>query len=277
MAAFLPHKTPERVSFSEKFITEYYPLRWVTSHSGFTAGSGDTPTMTGQAEPMPMRAFPQLVPTPRRTPFTFGYLVLLLATTLLLKFADPALTEKLLRLSSTDAHNLWHRPLTSLLTSALWISDDGWLAYVVIFTIAVAPLERRFGARRTALVFFSGHVLATLATELPVMALLSAGILPSSAGRWLDIGVSYGFFTTAGALVFLLRGRWRIAALVAMEAFVALIYLTGDPASLGSIVTLAGHTVAAHFGLLFWGRRLRPAQEGPDQSSRSVEAVSVRV
>ncbi len=232
MAAFLPHKTPERVSFSEKFITEYYPLRWVTSHSGFTAGSGDTPTMTGQAEPMPMRAFPQLVPTPRRTPFTFGYLVLLLATTLLLKFADPALTEKLLRLSSTDAHNLWHRPLTSLLTSALWISDDGWLAYVVIFTIAVAPLERRFGARRTALVFFSGHVLATLG---------------------------------------------RIAALVAMEAFVALIYLTGDPASLGSIVTLAGHTVAAHFGLLFWGRRLRPAQEGPDQSSRSVEAVSVRV
>jgi len=223
------------------------------------------------------RALVRLVPTPRRTPFTFGYLVLLLATTMLLKFADPTLTGRLLRLSSTDAHNLWRRPLTSLLTSAIWLSDEGWLAYVVIFAITVAPLERRFGARRTALVFFSGHVLATLATELPVMGLISAGVLPSSAGRWLDIGVSYGFFTTAGALVFLLLGRSRIGALVALEAFLALIYLTDDPASLDSIVTLAGHAVAAHFGLLFWGRRLRPTPEGPDQPSRTVEAIPARV
>jgi hypothetical protein len=204
-----------------------------------------------------LRALVRAIPNPRTTPFTFGYLVVLLGTTLLLRFADPALTGKLLRLSSTDAHNLWRRPLSSLLTSALWIADDGWLIYVVIFAVLVAPLERRFGARRTAIVFFSGHVLATLATELPVMALISAKVLPPSAGNWLDIGVSYGFFTTAGALVFLLRGRTRIAALVAMEAFIALIWLTDDPASLDSVVTMLGHAVAAHFGLLFWGRLLR--------------------
>ena len=157
-----------------------------------------------------VRSLVRFVPNPKTTPFTFGYLVLLLGTTLLLRFADPALTDRLLQLSSTDAHNLWRRPLTSLLTSAIWLSDEGWLAYVVIFAIAVAPLERRFGARRAATVFFSGHVLATLVTELPVMALISAHVLPSSAGHWLDIGVSYGFFTTAGALVFLLRGRARL-------------------------------------------------------------------
>ncbi len=244
--------------------------------------------MTGHPEQMLLRAgrpvpartawrvLLRYVPTPRRTPFTFGYLMVLLATTLLLKFADPALTGQLLRLSSTDAHNLWRRPLTSLLTSALWLSDEGWLAYVVIFTITVAPLERRFGARRTALVFFSGHVLATLATELPVMALISSGMLPSSAGRWLDIGVSYGFFTTAGALVFLLRGRWRITALVALEAFIALIWLTDDPIGLDSVVTLAGHAFAAHFGLLFWGRRLRSTAAEPRPPSRTVEVVRVR-
>jgi len=209
-----------------------------------------------------LRVFARVLPNPRETPFTFGYLVLLLGTTLLLKFADPELTARLLQLSSTDAHNLWRRPLTSLLTSALWLSDEGWLAYVVIFTIAVAPLERRFGARRAATVFFSGHVLATLVTELPVMALISAHVLPNSAGHWLDIGVSYGFFTTAGALVFLLRGRARLAALAAVEAFIAVIWLGDAPASLDSVVTLLGHAVAAHFGLLFWGPRLRRPAAG---------------
>lgn len=209
-----------------------------------------------------LTAFVKIIPTPKVTPFTFGYLVLLLGTTLLLKFADPELTNRLLQLSSTDAHNLWRRPLTSLLTSAIWLSDEGWLAYVVIFTIAVAPLERRFGARRAATVFFSGHVLATLVTELPVMALISAHVLPNSAGHWLDIGVSYGFFTTAGALVFLLRGRARLVALAVMEAFIAVIWLSDDPASLDSVVTLLGHAVAAHFGLLFWGPRLRGAAAG---------------
>ncbi|WP_328605968.1 hypothetical protein OG943_39265 [Amycolatopsis sp. NBC_00345] len=212
-------------------------------------------------QPVPLRTrwsvWFQWVPTPRSTPFTFGYLVVLLGTTLLMRFADPTLIDKLLLLSSTDAHNLWRRPLTSLLTSALWLADGGWLTYAAIFTVLVAPLERRFGAGRTALVFFSGHVLATLATELPVMALISSGALPRSAGNWLDIGVSYGFFTTAGALVFLLRGRLRIAALVVLELFIALIYVTDDPSSLESIVTVLGHLCAAHFGFFFWGTRLR--------------------
>jgi rhomboid family protein len=207
----------------------------------------------------------RFLPNPKTTPFTFGYLVLLLGTTLLLEFADPAVAAKLLQLSSTDAHNLWRRPLSSLLTSAIWLSDDGWLAYVVIFTIAVAPLERRFGARRAATVFFSGHVLATLVTELPVMALISAHVLPGSAGHWLDLGVSYGFFTTAGALVFLLRGRPRLWALATMEAFIAVIYFSDDPASLDSVVTLLGHAVAAHFGWLFWGPWLHGATAGRDR------------
>ncbi|HEY2057657.1 MAG TPA: rhomboid-like protein [Amycolatopsis sp.] len=215
-------------------------------------------------QPVPLRSrwsfWVQWVPTPRRTPFTFGYLVVLLGTTLVLRFASSTLTNKLLLLSSTDAHNLWRRPLTSLLTSALWLADGGWLTYAAIFAVLVAPLERRFGAGRTALVFFSGHVLATLATELPVMALISNGVLPTSAGHWLDIGVSYGFFTTAGALVFQLRGRLRLAAVAALELFIALIYVTDDPSSLESIVTVLGHLCAAQFGLFFWGARLRRAR-----------------
>ncbi|HET6712051.1 rhomboid-like protein [Amycolatopsis sp.] len=207
------------------------------------------------------------VPNPKTTPFTFGYLVVLLGTTLVLEFADPALTDRLLQLSSTDAHNLWRRPLASLLTSAIWLPGESWFAYAAIFAVAVAPLERRFGVRRTALVFFAGHIVATLVTELPVMALISAHVLPASAGHWLDIGVSYGFFTTAGALVFLLHGRMRLLALAAMEAFVAVIWLGDDPASLDSIVTLLGHAFAAHFGLLVCGPWLRASIRRPEPNS----------
>jgi hypothetical protein len=195
--------------------------------------------------------------TPVKTPFTFGYLVVLLGTTLLLQMASPVLTARLLALSSTDAHNLWHRPLFSLLTSALWIAGDLWLPYAVIFAVAVAPLERRIGTLRTAGVFFSGHVLATIATEVPVMVALSAGLLPKADGRWLDIGVSYGFFTTAGALVFLQTGRRRRLALLAMETFIAVFYVTSDPTTMMSVMTFIGHAIAAHFGLLCCGPLLR--------------------
>jgi hypothetical protein len=197
------------------------------------------------------------VPTPTGTPFTFGYLIVLLGTTLLLRLADPVISAHLLALSSTDAHNLWHRPLFSLVFSALWISDQYWLPYVLIFALTVAPLERRIGPLRTAGVFFSGHIVATLATEVPIMVALSTKLLPKADARWLDIGVSYGFFTTAGALTFLLTGRRRLWALVAMETVIALIYVTDDPASMESVVTFIGHAVAAQFGLLCCGPVIR--------------------
>jgi hypothetical protein len=198
-----------------------------------------------------------LLPTPKRTPFTFYYLVFLLGTTLFLRLGDPALGARLLELSSTDAHNLWRRPLFALLTSAFWLSGEAWLPYVIVFTIAVAPLERRIGSLRTMGVFFSGHVLATLATELPVMVAIHLGGLPRSDGHWLDIGVSYGFFTTAGALVFLLSGRARWWALLTMETFIVLFYVTDDFDTLAAVVTLIGHTIAAHLGLFGWGPWLR--------------------
>jgi len=39
----------------------------------------------------------------------------------------------------------------------------------------MAPLERRIGIRRVALVFLSGHVLATLLTELPIASGVALG------------------------------------------------------------------------------------------------------
>lgn len=193
-----------------------------------------------------------VLPSPTATPFTFWYLTLLLATTILQRVVGESVSAKLLAAASTDAHNMWHRPVASLISSALWIDGGGWLAYVAIFALAVAPLERRIGAGWTFAVFASGHVLATLATELPVMIALRQGLLPWADAHWLDIGVSYGFFATAGAMAPILAGRARLAAVLLIEALILVIYLTDQPGSLLSIVTVAGHAIAAHIGMLGW-------------------------
>lgn len=198
-----------------------------------------------------------LLPSPSATPFTFWYLAVLLVTTVLQRVLGESVSAKLLAGASTDAHNLWHRPIASLIGSALWIEDSGWLVYVLIFALAVAPLERRVGAGWTFAVFASGHVLATLATELPVMIALRNGWLPAADGHWLDIGVSYGFFATAGAMVPVLAKRLRLVVVVVIELMIVVIYLTDEPGSLLSVVTVAGHAIAAHIGMLGWWPWLR--------------------
>jgi hypothetical protein len=198
-----------------------------------------------------------LLPSPTATPFTFWYLVVLLVTTILQRTVGDSVLARLLAMASTDAHNLWHRPIMSLITSALWIEDSGWIVYVLIFALAVAPLERRVGAGWTFAVFASGHVLATLATELPVMWAITHGWLPMADGRWLDIGVSYGFFATAGAIVPILERRLRLWAVLVIEVGIVVIYLTDEPGTLLSIVTVAGHAIAAHIGMVGWQPWLR--------------------
>src|ERR1700754_2697305 len=100
----------------------------------------------------------RMLPSPARTPFTFWYLGLLGLTTILLHFGRPEVVQRLLAMSSTDAVNLAHHPVRALFLSALWLQDAHWLAYAAIFTLVLAPLERRIGWRWTVGVFASGHV-----------------------------------------------------------------------------------------------------------------------
>jgi lipid-A-disaccharide synthase-like uncharacterized protein len=194
----------------------------------------------------------RLLPSPRTTPFTFWYLGLLGLTTILLHFGRPAAVHQLLAMSSTDAVNLQRHPVQVLFLSALWLADAHWLVYAAIFTIVLAPLERRIGTRWAVLVFASGHVLATLATELPVLWAVRTHLLPTVDAHLLDVGVSYGFFAAAGALSLMLPTpvRWWVLAL--LNVCVAAIYLSTDPSSTDSIVTVTGHTLSLYIGMLGW-------------------------
>lgn len=194
----------------------------------------------------------RLLPSPRATPFTFWYLVLLGLTTLLLHFGRPAAVGRLLAMSSTDATNLAHHPIRVLFLSALWLADAHWLVYAAIFTLALAPLERRVGALWTVLVFASGHVLASLATELPVLWAVRSHLLPPVDAHLVDVGVSYGFFATAGALLLTVPTPVRWWLLATLNCCIVAIYLGSGPTRIDAVVTVAGHALALHTGMVGW-------------------------
>ncbi|MGW7574246.1 rhomboid-like protein [Streptomyces sp. NPDC054765] len=219
-----------------------------------------------EAEPRAPRTSPQgrllrLLPTPAGTPFTFGYALLLVATSLFAEYADPTLVSELLQGSSTDVVHLAQAPLLVLVASALWIAGGMTSAYAIGFLFVLTGLERRIGGLRTAAVFFGGHALATLATELPVAFSVAAGRLPESSLHRLDYGISFGVMTSIGALAGLLPPwlRWPLLAGVGYLAVTDLLAYT-DP------MTDWGHLLSLTLGVASWpllrrwrARGLRPA------------------
>ncbi|MEV5506056.1 rhomboid-like protein [Streptomyces orinoci] len=156
-----------------------------------------------------LRALGELIPTLRATPFTFCYGLVLLATALYAELADEATVNRLLRGSSTDAAHLADRPALVMVASALWIAGGLFSFYGLAFAPVLGALERRVGGLRTAVVFTLGHVLATLATELPVAGAVAAGRLPAASLHRLDYGISFGLMACLGALAGLLAPAWK--------------------------------------------------------------------
>ncbi|WP_078973022.1 rhomboid-like protein [Streptomyces sp. MMG1533] len=189
----------------------------------------------------------RLLPTPTGTPFTFGYGAVLALTSLVTEYADPALVHHLHQASSTDVAHLVQTPVPVLLASALWIAGGILSPYAIGLVLVLTALERRIGGLRTAGVFLLGHVLATLATEVPVGLAVLAGHLPDSSLHRLDYGVSFGVAAGVGALAGLLTPwlRWPLLA-----AFGAM--LVQDLLAFADPMTNWGHLMAFAIGIATW-------------------------
>lgn len=198
------------------------------------------------------------LPHPRRTPLTVGYLVVLLSSTVLLRELGDQRASTVLRALSTDAAHLTRDPLRVLLGSALLLPGEMWLTYAVVLAAVLTPLERRYGWRTTALVFLSGHVLATLLTEVPIAIAVYLHALPGSAAHRVDVGVSYGMYTGIGAALVLLPGRLRWFGALAAGAVVVLSLVAEHD------LTTAGHALSLATGLAWW-----PALRGPATGARA--------
>ncbi|MBJ3806127.1 rhomboid-like protein [Streptomyces flavofungini] len=189
----------------------------------------------------------RLLPSPTGTPFTFGYAVILLLTSLFAEYGDPTLVSSLHQGSSTDVAHLADRPMFVLVASALWIAGGITSPYAIVFLLVLTALERRVGGLRTAGVFLLGHAVATLATEVPVGLSVLAGHLPGSSAYRLDYGISFGVAASVGALAGLLTPwlRWAVLAGFGWMLLQDLIAFT-DP------MTNWGHLLALVVGVATW-------------------------
>jgi len=219
-------------------------------------------------------------PHPRAV-LTASYLLLLLLTTLVLRMISPANAQRVLSTSSTDVWHLLHSPVQVLVASALWLPGLNWWSYAAAFTAFMTPLERRVGAVRLLLVFASGHVLATLVTELPIGAATWIGWLPASSVHRLDVGASYGTVAVIGAYAGLLPVGLRRVVMVAATAWVSLMLISNPD------MTAIGHAMSLLIGSAWWkplGRAaehrsrptspaLTPPEPEPEPEPEPVEAT----
>ncbi|MGW1074284.1 rhomboid-like protein [Streptomyces sp. NPDC002537] len=182
----------------------------------------------------------RVLPTPTGTPFTFVYGLVLLGTALYAELGDEETVNQLLRDSSTDAAHLAEQPLVVLVASALWVAGGIYSLYGLLFALILSALERRVGPARAAGVFLLGHVLATLATELPVAGAVAAGRLPEASLHRLDYGISFGVMACTGALAGLLRrpAGWTLLLLAGLMCAQDLIEFADPLASWGHPIAL---------------------------------------
>ncbi|MFF8941382.1 rhomboid-like protein [Streptomyces sp. NPDC014864] len=189
----------------------------------------------------------RLLPDPTGTPFTFGYAAVLAVTSLVARCVDPALMNVLYQGSSTDVAHLVRTPLLVLTSSALWVAGGIASPYALCFLLVLTALERRVGGLRTAGVFLFGHVLATLATEVPVGLAVLGGLLPDSSLHRLDYGISFGVAAGVGALSGLLAPwlRWPLLlGFLGMQVPDLIAYT--DP------MTSSGHLISVGLGAASW-------------------------
>nr|WP_229913920.1 rhomboid-like protein [Streptomyces capitiformicae] len=202
-----------------------------------------TPSPRRRTLPRPWR----LVPAPRGTPFTFSYATVLVITSIVAEYADPALVHALHQGSSTDVAHLVQSPVLVLFASALWVAGGIGSPYFLACLLVLTALERRIGGWRTAGVFLLGHVLATLATEVPVGLAVAVGHLHGTSLHRLDYGISFGVAASVGALAGVLSpwSRWPIVVSVGGMLVDDLIAFT-DP------MTNWGHLLALAIGVAMW-------------------------
>jgi Rhomboid-like protein len=199
------------------------------------------------------RLRPHVIAYVRAAPGTYTYLFVLLITTWVLQTSSGTVAHQLLLERSTNLHQLSHDPVRVLFASAFWVSG-AWelLGWVVLFTLLVAPVEHWIGTARTAVVFFLGHVGATLLTAAGLWAALRADLVAASVTRAADVGASYGFFAVAGVLTYRLPGRWRCAYAAALAVYAA------GAVALDPSFTGFGHLLALAIGLACYPLTRRP-------------------
>jgi len=217
---------------------------------------------------------PRVIAGIRTAPATFGYLGILVVTSWVLVTASGRLADRLLLEQSTNLHQLGRNPIRVLISSAFWLSGTGSLAlWAALLALVLAPVERRVGSWRMAVVFAIGHVGATLLTAAGLWVALRVDAVERSVVNAQDVGASYGFLAVAGVLTYLLEPRWRrpyaigllggvTGGAVLFHTFTDFGHLLALPIGLACYPLVRGHARLPLVSVPLWRRR-----DAPDRSS----------
>ncbi|MER5403163.1 rhomboid-like protein [Streptomyces sp. NPDC002769] len=257
----MDRSTTAAATASPSDVTPENPEAGTSVLDGMPRQRGDAVTDPSAPRPSASRTHPRahalartralrpwrLLPTPTGTPFTFGYAAVLAVVSVTADHAAPSLVHALQQGSSTDVAHLVRHPVLVLLASALWIAGGIASMYAAGFVLVLTALERRIGGLRAAGVFLLGHVVATLATEVPVGLSVLAGHLPGSSLHRLDYGISFGVAASFGALAGLLTPWLRWPVLIGFAGV-----LIGDLIAFRDPMTDWGHLLSLAVGVSTW-------------------------
>ncbi len=146
----------------------------------------------------------------RSSPGTFIYAEVIFVTTWVAVGLPPAQRDALFRTQSTNLHNLRTHAVAVLFRSAFWSGSTTFLPFLLLIAVVLAPAEEWLGTFRLVLVFWLGHVGATLLTAVAISHdyFVSAG--KAGLAHTIDVGISYGAFCVAGVLTYRWPKRWRL-------------------------------------------------------------------
>jgi hypothetical protein len=158
----------------------------------------------------------------RKAPGTFVWLAILLITTQIIHHVSPHFATHLLRVRSTNLHELGTSPVRVLISSAMWIAGGSWWFYFMLYNIFHVPAERWLGTARWLAVLAIAHVGATYISEGVLYWAIRHGYAPERARFTLDYGVSYALAGIEAVLTYLIVRPWRYLYLAGVLFFYGL-------------------------------------------------------
>lgn len=200
-------------------------------------------------------------------PATFVYLGILAVTTWVLLGMPEGPRTAYIEAQSTNLSELARNPVRALFRSAFFVTNAELFAWLALFAMLLAPVERWLGTGRTITVFAAGHIGATLLAALDVWIHITYLGAPSSLWRVEDTGASYGFAALAALSVYRVRGwsQWLLIALLAA--------VVGYGAIEGHGFTARGHAAAILIGLALYSVTRSPAVLARLGSARSLPGL----
>jgi hypothetical protein len=183
-------------------------------------------------------------------PLTYGWLLVLLVTTIVQHQLSGRQLHSVLLHRSTNIHELGTDPLAVLFSSLLWIDGKSLEPYLLLFTLFLAPVEHWLGHLNWLTVGLTSHILSTYISE----GILYFAIEEHDAsGRLVhsrDIGVSYFLVGVMAVLTYRIVRPWRWLYLGVLLVIFGFPLITMSRHGLN--FTAIGHFTSILIGLCFY-------------------------